>query len=271
MGTTSSTTNINTMVNSIVTNTISTSLQNTGNEVLSTQSISIDCSSPASITAKGDAITKCMGYWSKKYSTLEPAEMVDLVKSVCNQPWNCGGDHITLSGNLNANLSTEQVNNSITNAQSAIENNINQKAQTTTGLLKFGENTKNVIHTQSGIIVNTLSTNFQNLQTSIGSVEELSLKGTGTLSYISMDTVTNAIGKFVQENSTVADATAAISNSIAQDASSTSVLGGEIGKIIMAIIAIFVIGGIALVIFKAIGIALKKKQLAENNLNTSFI
>jgi hypothetical protein len=251
MGTASSTTNYTTIINNTIVSSVTTSLQNTGNQAFSIQNIKIDCNNPNYLEKKGKFMKECMKYWSNIYEDLEPQKMVKIIKQNCNNPWNCGASHIKMSGNLNANLTQEQVSQSMIDAQTAIENNINQKAQTTTGLFEFGQKTKNVIKDESTTITNAISENFQDISTSIGSVQTLEIES-GTIKYISMDIVTKAISNFVQNNNTVINAVTTINNSIVQDASSKSIINGVVGKIIILFILFLGILGITLIIIKNI-------------------
>jgi hypothetical protein len=260
MGTTSSTTNYTNIINNVIVSTTSTSLQNIGNEVLSSQELTVSCDDINFLKLKGSFMESCMKYWSGIYNDLEPSKMVKFIKQTCSNPMDCSAKHITMSGNINANLSQKQVSDTLISSKSSIDNNINQTSQTTTGLFQFGDKTKNIIDTESTIISKELAQNLQNITTNIGNIQQITVKGNATIRYISMDSVVNTIQKVVQTNNSIINSVNKINNAISQDASSTSLINGVVGKIIIVILIVFGILGVILVILKNF----KKKK--KNNI-----
>jgi DNA-binding ferritin-like protein len=263
MGGHNSTENINTTVNQIIINTTISSLQKTGNKILNDQTLKINCDDINFINVKKESLYNCQKYWGDSYKNiLDPDKMGDFIEKTCNKPWNCGGNNIQMSSNINADIDIKQITSSISSSSSELANDLKQSAKTTTGLFQFSDSTKNVIDSNSSTIMNAISLSSQEIKNSFTNAQTLEVDG-GQLSYVSMSDVSKIVTNILQQNNTIVKAISDIKNSMEQDASSgSSGLIDNIIKISIIVGVVIVIGIISYFVIKKILDNKKAKAIA---------
>jgi hypothetical protein len=257
MGAGNSTENIQNIVNNTVVSTTISSLQDESNQILNQQSLTIDCNDKEFLEQKSKTMLSCQKYWGDLYKNkFNTEEMGNFISKTCNNPWNCGGEHIKMSSTIDANLSSQQISKAISNSSSALANNLKQTAKTTTGLLQFNDKTKNVINSNSSTIIKNLAESSQKIKNGFTNVQTLKVSG-GNLSYVDMTDVAKTIINIIQEDDTTMKSISNITSAIKQDAETSSFLY-KIIKIFLIITGI--IFGIILIIIIFYKFILNKKD-----------
>lgn len=242
MGGSNSVENITRNLTETITSTAVQSVQTVGNQALQTQNLTIDCDNPERIKAIRSCQTENLG------------KPVEYIEKLCNNPFSCGGDHITMNALLNVNLNSTQIQAASQDFQNKIQTNLEQAAKQDNGILTFGNDTKNVVETTARTISSNALNLLQGFDPTMQQVQNITVKG-GTVSVVSLNTASNQVLKNIQKNDTVQQSINDLATSIKQTADQQN--GQNLIKILIAIV-VTVVG--LLLILGAILWFIKKKR-----------
>lgn len=264
MGGANSVTNITKNLVESVSSTVINSIQNVANQTLQEQEINIDCNEFTRVM--GPQVLKCQDNTRKfadKHGWSEE-ELSHAIQNQCNSLFVCGANHISMKGAMQVNLTQEQKSQISSDITQKIQDNLEQSASQSTGVLQFGDKTRNQLENTTKTVQKAVLNITNNLKNNFDQVQTLNIKG-GNVSFVTFSTAQTVISDQLQENKVVMKSLTDLATTVAQDAKQSSGMGA-IGKILVIII-VFIVG--LLLILGLILWLLKKQRLSDSKKNSS--
>ena len=201
--------NIETSINTSVTNIVSKSFQSVSTKVDNSQIFTLECTEFNK--TKLAAMEKCID----KFTPNTPPDICYYRDFICS----VGG--ISMTNKMDINMSTTQEADVKTTYENNLKSNLASNIKTTHGILEFGDTTKNHITALNTAIVGILNVNIQEIITNIKNTQVFQVTG-GSVQLVTMDNASNSILKCLQAKTEYTNLVTSLANDIIADTSSSS-------------------------------------------------